>query len=121
MSVVLRQLGVALQQNGALIPLFHVALAWSPREGGRLVALDMGNVLLDLLLQLAHGLANLCHSPVGTKFSVAVALVWAPSQDYAHDVMRETDAMGQNRVGRICVGERRALVHARIAQCLDNL
>src|SRR5713101_3118636 len=48
--VVLCQLCVALQQNGALLPTFHVALAWSPRKGGRLVALDMGDVLLDLLL-----------------------------------------------------------------------
>src|SRR5207247_8112583 len=100
---------------------FHGALAWSPREGGLLIALDLGDILLELLLQLPHLLPNLCHRPVGTKFCVAVALVWAPSQDRAYDVLREADAMRQNHIGRIGIGERWALVHAGIAQQLDNL
>src|SRR5262249_11770312 len=99
MPVVLRQFFVTLEQEMPLRPGLHLGLAHSLGEGGRLVAAYVFEVFLDVLLQLAHRLADLRHSPLRAKFCVAIALPLASTQDSANPVARQPDAVGQNSEG----------------------
>jgi hypothetical protein len=74
MPVVLRQFFVTLEQEVPLRPGLHLGLAYSLGEGGRLIAMHVFEIFWNLLLQFTHRLADLRHSPLRTKFCVAVAL-----------------------------------------------
>ena len=93
MPVVLRQLFVALEQEVPLRPSLHLGLTHSLEEGGGLVAAHVFEVLLDLLLQLTHRLADLRYGPLRTKFCVAVALHLASSQDGSNPVACQPDTV----------------------------
>ena len=59
MPVVLRQFFVTLEQEVPLCPGLHLGLAHSLGESGGLIAADVFDVFLNLLLQLTHRLSDL--------------------------------------------------------------
>src|SRR5215475_1752521 len=86
-----------------------------------LVALDMGDIGLDFLLDLLDGLPQVRHGAARAKFGIAVAW-YLPARDHrAQPVARQSDTMGQNRKGGARMGHMlRTLVQPRIAQLFGD-
>src|SRR4029453_2092830 len=74
------------------------------RERRGLIALDMGDVGLDFLLDLLDGLTQVRHGAARAEFGIAVPWYLPARNDRAQPVARQSDTMGQNRKRRTCVG-----------------
>src|SRR5712691_11851324 len=100
---------------------FFVLRPHCGRERRGLIALDMGDVGLDLLLYLLDGLTQVRHGAACAEFGIAVPWYLLARDHRAQPVARQSDTMGQNRTGRARIGHiLRTLVQARIAQLFGD-
>src|SRR3989475_11802169 len=91
------------------------------RKRRGLIALDMGDVGLDLLLYLLDSLTQAPRGAARAEWDVAVASYLPARAPGAQAVARQSDTMGQNRTGRARIGHMlRTLVQARIAQLFGD-
>src|SRR3989454_7688968 len=120
MPVVLGEFFVTLQYEMPLRPCF-VLRPHCGRERRGLIALNMGDVGLDLLLYLLDSLTQVRHGAACAEFGIAVPWYLPARNDRAQPVARQSDTMGQNRTGCARVGHiLRTLVQARIAQFFSD-
>src|SRR5262245_58655818 len=102
LAIVLGQFFIRMHQSLALPPMLNTPLYMAGQYGigiGQLlVAVDVHDILLQLLLEGMHGAANVCHSALGLKLRIAVTGDLTPSEECPEPVVGTANTVIQDGV-----------------------